>query len=869
MIQEHELVPYSVDPLPPGPYLVFAPHPDDETFGMGGLIALAAESGVSVHIVMLTDGRMGGDVEERKNETREAVRILGASCIEFWDYPDRGLHDSVIPDERFRDVMERVTPGTVFAPTFQEIHPDHRAAGRKVGNYLFKSGYKGLIWLYEINRTAEANRLIDITPVLEKKISAIRAYRSQLAQIDYESMNLCMNRNRSLTLPREMTHAEGFWQTFPATAGASFQEDYRKGILRYFEPEKDAASIDEINALKNDLGKIRKSAYLKYFNSAYEARLIHDAYREKLSQAAGAIRTLAANSAPERSSAHVSDIRPFSPENKLPAMISYRFDPVYRDTAGRQCEERPSALFLSSMQRLTPHPVLPDTPHRFVLPGGAKSLNGISLQIGTYCRVNTCRLTVSVMTAEGEALRRVTRPAYEFTDNTLEDFFFDAVDAPNGAVIEAASSDADDFNCVCLWYGDSVELSKGVTAITERPDEHQDIISLLTRKGIRISDFNPETSFHIKDRFDRYDILVVDQHLPAHDRDSGAKRMTLILKMMTELGYNVSFYPENGRADSPYREMLERMGVEVLGGRPDMGEILCRNYRFAFLCRFNTALRYAGFFRTFSPDTLLLFDTVDIHYLREMREAETKGDTRIKREAERTKKAELAAALLCDNVIAVTEEDGLAIVKELPNIHIDIVPNIHGRHLLENDSCEPLGFTQRSGIGFLGNFEHSPNVDAVSYFLETMWPEITKTLGARFFIIGNNPPEALRARGGDDIVVTGYVPDISRYMTELKVFVCPLRFGAGMKGKIGEAMTFSLPVVSTPIGLEGMGITHGKEALCAAVPDDFIRSVISIYNDEGLWKKLSEAGRRYIDRTLGYTIVKSKLSGILKQHTET
>jgi LmbE family N-acetylglucosaminyl deacetylase len=211
VLQESDLIPYSSSPLPQGPYLIFSPHPDDETFGMGGTIALAAGAGIPVYVVVMTDGAAGGDADTRTREIEAAGRVLGISQTSFLALPDRGLHHAKIPIDRILEIFGHARPRTVFLPALQEFHPDHRSTTSAILNNLKKLPFSGTIWFYEISRHNEVNRLIDITGTVRKKTEAIRCYASQLSQKKYEAVVLGINQARSYTLGAEATHVEGFW----------------------------------------------------------------------------------------------------------------------------------------------------------------------------------------------------------------------------------------------------------------------------------------------------------------------------------------------------------------------------------------------------------------------------------------------------------------------------------------------------------------------------------------------------------------------------------------------------------------------------------------------------------------------------------
>jgi len=242
MITEEKLIPYNTCGLPAGPFLIVAPHPDAETFGMGGTIFLAGQKGIPVHVLILTDGQQGGDFSIRREESQRACKVLGVSRLYFRGLQDRQLIETSLSQGEVSRILDEVAPRTVFLPALQEFHPDHRAAACMFWQALRELDFPGELWLYEITRQGEVNRLIDITPVVSRKIEAIRCYSSQINQNNYEAVVLGLNTARSYTLGREVTHAEGFRQIENWKAKRPFAEyiqavqHYGYGFMQFSHP---------------------------------------------------------------------------------------------------------------------------------------------------------------------------------------------------------------------------------------------------------------------------------------------------------------------------------------------------------------------------------------------------------------------------------------------------------------------------------------------------------------------------------------------------------------------------------------------------------------------------------------------------------
>ncbi len=231
MVPEKELVPYEPSLVPPSPWLVLAPHPDDEVIGLGGLLALASTRKISVRVAYVSSGELGGKAPEREKEAQKVAHFLGFSPL-FWHLPDRKIKEE---SKKFFICLGKtltLEPKTIFLPSFQEFHPDHRATTLLALIFLRALGWTNEIWLYEITRLGEVNRLIDISQFISYKKKALDFYKSQLKEYPYFRIMEALNHLRSYTLDAKQTEfVEGFWVGTPQ----EIIETYTKNFLKYFE----------------------------------------------------------------------------------------------------------------------------------------------------------------------------------------------------------------------------------------------------------------------------------------------------------------------------------------------------------------------------------------------------------------------------------------------------------------------------------------------------------------------------------------------------------------------------------------------------------------------------------------------------------
>jgi len=219
MLTEEKLIPYHASDLTGKRALVFAPHPDDETIGCGGSLALHAGAGDPVKVVFLTNGAKGdvsgqedkdAYIRLRRDEAQKACTCLGVTDLEFLSYEDRSLAGSRGALHQIMGLIEDFQPDLVYCPSPIEFHPDHRAACFLVCDALRDWESDLIVAFYEIGQPLCINTLVDISDVLPKKAEALRAYRSQIKERPYGDISLALNRYRSMTLEENATHAEGF-----------------------------------------------------------------------------------------------------------------------------------------------------------------------------------------------------------------------------------------------------------------------------------------------------------------------------------------------------------------------------------------------------------------------------------------------------------------------------------------------------------------------------------------------------------------------------------------------------------------------------------------------------------------------------------
>lgn len=364
-------------------------------------------------------------------------------------------------------------------------------------------------------------------------------------------------------------------------------------------------------------------------------------------------------------------------------------------------------------------------------------------------------------------------------------------------------------------------------------------------------------------------ILFVDSQYPMPDRASADVRMFAMVSLLREQGHDCHYYVSDigssvsrigAEEVARYRDALRRRGVGTLE-RIGFERVLTEQYYdLVFFKYFYPAEARIPMVRIWQPQARVVVDSVDLVYARLLAKAVVSGLSADRTEAEQIKARELATYATADMVITVTEDEARILGGELPRIPVHVIPNIH-----EIPSA-PRSETPHPSLLFIGTFTHEPNVDGVLWFAREVWPSVRAARpDTRLRIVGGNPPSAIQALSGNGIEVTGYVPDTLPFLMESWVSVAPLRFGAGMKGKVGEAMAAGLPVVTTSFGAEGIGVVPGVHLFVANGPMEFAESVLNLISDRDLRSRVGGAGHSLIESCYSPAAVSRQLNSLTER----
>jgi GT2 family glycosyltransferase len=357
-------------------------------------------------------------------------------------------------------------------------------------------------------------------------------------------------------------------------------------------------------------------------------------------------------------------------------------------------------------------------------------------------------------------------------------------------------------------------------------------------------------------------VLVIDHRVPTPDQDSGSLRMLGLLRALDGHGCRITFLPDDLASNEPYSARLRGMGIEVLDGPIDVWRELVTigpQLRLVIASRPYVASRYLHVLREHAPGATIAYDTVDLHHLREARRSEIGRQRLASGVAASMRELELGLVRATDVTLVVSEEERAQIAQDVPGARVEVVANVHD--LVE----EVAPLEPRAGLLFVGGFEHLPNIDGAEYLVRSILPLVRRELGdVLVTIAGSKPTQAVLALASAGVEVTGYVPELEPLLDRSRLMVAPLRYGAGMKGKVTQSLAHGLPVVTTPTGAEGLGAVDGRDMLIAEDAEAFAAAVVRLYRDDALWRTLSANGRALVDRVCSARTMHERMAELLR-----
>lgn len=328
--------------------------------------------------------------------------------------------------------------------------------------------------------------------------------------------------------------------------------------------------------------------------------------------------------------------------------------------------------------------------------------------------------------------------------------------------------------------------------------------------------------------------------------------------MLHALGFEITFATAGGVASND----RAIPGVGVLCPEPlaDLLKTRGPDFDLIYVTRYFVAQPMLAMARIFAPQAKLVLNVADLHFVREMRQAAVERCEATLRRAEVIRDEEVAVLKRVDLVLTYTDVE-----KAVIESHVGDRVAVARCPWVEEVRSETVPCASRRDVAFLGGYGHAPNVDAVLWFVEQVMPLLRVVLpGVRFRVYGAEVPPEIERLACADVCIEGFAEDVSEVYDSCRVFVAPLRYGAGLKAKVAGALARGTPCVLSPTAAEGI-CSNGEAAAIAESPEEWVAAIRTLYLDDRRWNAASQAALHHAGRCFRFEEGVRRLSGILQK----
>lgn len=365
-------------------------------------------------------------------------------------------------------------------------------------------------------------------------------------------------------------------------------------------------------------------------------------------------------------------------------------------------------------------------------------------------------------------------------------------------------------------------------------------------------------------------VLVADKRVVEYDRSAGERATWFTMLTLIKLGFEVSYLPWLAKDYyARYADEMRALGINLIlpenytdNWHKQWLRKHAASFRLFYLYRPEVANDLMPVIRKAAPGAKIIYHAPDLAWLRELREAELSGNEDLRNNTLALKSVELGLMAESDTTVVVSDEEKKFLLAENPSLNVASFKVLYSEIVEEQKP-----FWQRRDFFFIGGGRHRPNTDAALWFAHEIWPLIRQSIPEAFFhIIGPYlAPEVEKLNGQNNIVVEGFVQELEPKLASYRVGVAPLRFGAGIKGKVALMLGSGIPAVCTAMAAEGMDLENEKGALIAEEAADFAAACVRLYSSPELWQRMAKAGIYHIEQNFGIAANDAELTEILWQ----
>lgn len=371
-----------------------------------------------------------------------------------------------------------------------------------------------------------------------------------------------------------------------------------------------------------------------------------------------------------------------------------------------------------------------------------------------------------------------------------------------------------------------------ISNIKKYIDRNKKIKTLNTRTVVGVENYDSSSKT----------IIFISRGFPTHDKDSGSNRLKEIIFSFKKLGFNCLIYAEDTFDDNEYVTYYREKGCIVFVENKKFKTVYdwLKSFSAIDYVWYNGANAFIKYFKKMKKKTSTakhIYDMVDIHFLRFKRAIQIEPNRlSLKKNYKKYFYIETLLSKKADWVIAISEKEKHKMENYIDSSKLVVLSNIHYPKITKEERKD---FINSEGILFVGSI-HPPNIDAIDFLYKKIMPLVWENCPEiRVTIIGN-VVEKLKISNYPKFNFLGYVTEIEEYLKSAKIMIAPLRYGAGVKGKIGQALEYFLPVITTSIGAEGMFLENRENVLISDDYKQIAQYIIELNSDEELWNLLRD-----------------------------
>lgn len=363
----------------------------------------------------------------------------------------------------------------------------------------------------------------------------------------------------------------------------------------------------------------------------------------------------------------------------------------------------------------------------------------------------------------------------------------------------------------------------------------------------------------------RLRVLVVDDLVPIPHNDAGSEAILSHMRALQNLGYEVTFVASDALSPTDSASnALEALGIRCcrLPFYASVEEILRRQsdcFDVVYLHRCANAAKYLALARHYAGRARILYSVADLHFLRLMRQAAVEHRPELTSYARSVRQAELVAASLASAVITHSSAEAEILRQAISGINVHVVP------WAVRERPTSTSWEDRRDIAFIGSFGHSPNPDAARFLVQQIMPTVWRTdPSIKCLLVGSGLTDAVKRLAAPKIEVLGHVPRLSTVLERVRLTAAPLRFGAGVKGKVLDSLAAGVPCAMSSIAAEGIALPESLSRIVGDDVDAFVGRLFAVYGDPVAWRAASQASLDLIRDQYGERIVMDALKGAIE-----